>query len=108
MGRWQVVQQSNVTRDHATLASSFYFELRRRWDAIVFNVETADVVRTPDIVVEPRGGDPNALGTDAAVILVEVRSPSSVKTDFVDQQIRLAARDVSLPLAELYRGLSVE
>lgn len=155
----RVVQMANVTRRHSRIVSNVMRAISARLDldvwAVVatdFNVETDTFVRTPDVMVEPAEGDPKALGSDRAIILVEVLSASSVKVDFVDklgeyttlptleaylvvsqdepmcwlwqrqangtfaarsediqgleQGIALAARGITIPLSEIYRGIA--
>lgn len=157
----RVVQMANVTRAHVLIASNVMGLLRQaldlsRWAvyAADFYVESEEFLRIPDVIVEAAGGDLKARSTSAPVLLFEILSPSSVKTDLVDKPaeyarfssletyvvlsqdevvawvwerqadgslppmpaeargreagLALAARGITLPLGEVYRGLAID
>jgi len=77
-----------VSKGHARIVSHFIKALGRLLDPTVWDVVAAEFalevgvqVRFPDVVVEP-AGDEKALKCEAAKLLVEVLSPSSVGRDF--------------------------
>lgn len=157
----RVVQMANVTRAHVLIASNVMGLLRQaldlsRWAVYPadFYVESEEFLRIPDVIVEAAGGDLKARSTSEPVLLFEILSPSSVKTDLVDKPaeyarfasletyvvlsqdevvawlwerqpggafpampaevrgreagLALTTRGISLPLAEVYRGLAIE
>lgn len=78
-----------VSRGHARIVTNFITTLRdlldrNAWNVMAaeFAVEIGEQVRFPDVIVEPTGGDDKALKCEAAKLLVEVLSPSSVGRDF--------------------------
>lgn len=89
----RIVQMANVTRGHAKLVTALVVALSTRLDgdawtvvAAEFGVEGRGFVRFPDVLVEPTGGDARGLRADRAVVIVEVLSPSSVRTDVLDKR----------------------
>lgn len=157
----RVVRRARATRAHALIASNVMMALgslldRSAWSIMAANfyVESEAFLRIPDVIVEAAGGDLKARSTSEPVLLFEILSPSSVKTDLVDKpaeyarfpslgtyvvlsqdevvawvwerqadgafpampaEVRgrdagldLSRRGISLPLAEVYRGLAIE
>lgn len=90
----RIVQMNNVTRGHADLVSDLVYALRTRLDRAIwmvavaeFGVEGRGFVRFPDVLVERRSGDRDRDGRRAdAVVLFEVLSPSTVKTDMIEKR----------------------
>jgi Uma2 family endonuclease len=89
----RIVQMANVTRGHAALVGEIYFALRSRLDRAEWTITTADFgvegrtfIRFPDVLVEPAGGDPRGLRAERAVVIFEVLSPSSVRTDVIEKR----------------------
>ena len=88
----RVVQMSNVTRGHASIAMNIAMALGARLDrdawrivASDFGVENATFLRFPDVLVEPMGGDLAGRRSENAVVLFEVLSPSSVDIDMIEK-----------------------
>jgi Uma2 family endonuclease len=88
----QIQMMTGATRGHLIVTSGFMLALassldRRAWLVGVadFGVRIGEDVRYPDILVEPIGGQRDALLTDAPVLIVEVLSPSSLYIDMRDK-----------------------
>jgi Uma2 family endonuclease len=89
----RVVQMTNVTRAHASIVMNIAFALSSRLDrdkwrivASDFGVQDAGTfVRFPDILVEPLGGDMASRRSDAAALIFEVLSPSSLDIDMIEK-----------------------
>lgn len=101
----RVMQMVNTTRDHGRVVLNILQALVARldpstWEAFVleFGVEMAGSLRYPDVVVEPAGGDGHGRWAERPIILVEVLSGSSAKTDLIDK----VAEYTSLPSLEAY------
>lgn len=155
----RVVQMTNVSRAHARIVTNFIRVFSSlldidRWSVFAndFGVETDDAIRYPDIVVEPFEDDEKGKRSCRPAILVEVLSPSTSGTDFIEKlqeyctfgtlqayivasqdeaivwvwqrdaasgafpakpqeiagrkaAVELTALGLSLPMAELYRGI---
>jgi Uma2 family endonuclease len=88
----------NTTRYHATLSMRFANEFLNQlsWlDFVVtsadFGIKTFNTVRYPDVMVERAGGDGKALATTEPMIIVEVLSPSTRKSDLGQKRIQYQA-----------------
>jgi Uma2 family endonuclease len=88
----------NATFSHARLASRFVFAFMSQLDENDFAVTSADfaiktfnTVRYPDVLVERAGGDGKALATTEPLIIVEVLSPSTRKSDLGQKRIQYQA-----------------
>lgn len=88
----RVAKMANVTKVHARLSTNFLRALSARldldtWSIVMvdLNVEQVTFIRVPEPIVAPLDDEDMALSTDKAVILVEVLSPSTVATEFVDK-----------------------
>lgn len=156
----RVVMQAGVSKNHARLVIGVVTTLCNRLDMDVWAVTASDLaveigdnIRYPDVMVEPRDENGQALSTTNAVILAEVLSPSSIGTDMTvklaeytslasleayivasqdeailwvwqrdagtrtfpskpqgiagrDGALEIANLSITLPLAELYRGIA--
>ena len=85
----KVVQQSQTTKTHARIVAGFMRAFFARLDPTIWSI-TADTiaddrVQLPDLLVERLDADGPPMRALAPVVLVEVMSPSSAKTDFHDQ-----------------------
>ncbi len=88
----RVVQQSRTTKTHARIVAGFMRVLQARLDVDVWSI-TADTIaveygdrnRLPDVLVERLDAGGPAMSARSPVVLVEVMSPSSAKSDFYDK-----------------------
>jgi len=89
-----VEMMSNVTRNHALIATNLLVVLRKALDHAVYDVGSADFgvrspdgIRYPDVYVDKRSAQ--SMGTDLAatapVLVAEVLSPSSLDRDFIEK-----------------------
>ncbi len=83
-----VQQMTGATKAHNRIVSNFIFALGARLDRDIWSitasdlaVEIGDDIRYPDLVVERLDSPGPPLTAEHAVVLLEVLSPSSVKTD---------------------------
>ena len=83
----------NVTRRHSEVCMNIAFALGGTLDRDRFLITVADFavktgysVRSPDVLVEPRGGDGQSLSTTTPTLLVEVLSPSTAGIDFTEKR----------------------
>jgi Uma2 family endonuclease len=86
--RGRIVQQmTGGTETHFRLARRISLLLEPQLDAGVWRVlqdwgvETPETVRYADVVVYPAGGDGRRRWTNAPAVVVEVLSPSTIRTD---------------------------
>jgi Uma2 family endonuclease len=101
----RVVAQDTGTRGHSRIGMAFYDMLRARlsvddWTVHVgqLSVAIGDEVRVADAMVEPGGLPMDEIASEAAVLLVEVTSPSSKGHDHGDKRQLYQ----SLPSLEAY------
>jgi Uma2 family endonuclease len=90
----QVIMMTGGTRWHALVVGNVYDLLRRkldrkRWTVMAdFAVDIGPcTVRYPDLVVENHGEKGTDLISIAPVVVVEVLSPTTTKTDFGDKAV---------------------
>ena len=83
----------NVTRRHSDICINIVLALGRLLDldqhriaSTDFSVRTPFGIRGPDVMVEPREGDPVGLSSDRPCLLVEVLSPSPAGIDFTEKR----------------------
>jgi Uma2 family endonuclease len=88
----------HTTRYHAILSMRFAYEFLNQLPQLEYVVTSADFgiktfnnVRYPDVLVEQAGGDGKALATTEPLIIVEVLSPSTRKTDLGQKRIQYQA-----------------
>ncbi len=106
LARGKVVKMmNNVTRGHAEICTNLIILLGASLDRNAYSVTTADFgvkirrsVRYPDILVEPVNPHKKQRASTTPVLLVEVLSPSSVATDFVEKMPEYTA----LPSLQAY------
>jgi Uma2 family endonuclease len=84
----RVIMQAGGTKRDSWIGANFIRAIGNRispeaWavGATDIAVEIGEDIRYPDVIVERRLDDGTALSTDRPVVLVEVASPSSEKTD---------------------------
>jgi Uma2 family endonuclease len=110
--RGKVVEMMvGATRSHALLVRRLARSLEDRLDVTRYDVVTNDLgvktpdgVRYPDVVVDRAGGSGKDLATTAPVLIAEVLSPSSKRTDLIVK----AADYTGLPSLFSYLVLSQE
>jgi Uma2 family endonuclease len=90
--RGRVVMMVGASRNHGLIVMNLAMLLRaqldpREWEVIAdFGLDAGpDTLRYPDIVVDRAGGGGHDYTATAAVLLVEVLSPSSVAIDLRDK-----------------------
>lgn len=101
----RVVMMTGGTRNHARITSQIAVALSARLDLDRWAVTTADLaveigedVRYPDVLVEARDAEGDALSTTRPILVVEVLSPSSLALD-----LNVKAREyMSLESLECY------
>jgi Uma2 family endonuclease len=82
-----VQQQQGGTRRHFDIAGNFTEAMKRQlsrktWAVLEGRgVETAETIRSPDVVVEPANESPDCISTARPAVVVEVLSPSSTDRD---------------------------
>ena len=106
----QVLVMTGSTKRHQVIVSNTHALLwtridRKRWTVMTeFGLDIGPrTVRYPDIVVDHPGTKDRDLTTKAPVLIVEVLSPSTEKTDFGDkaaEYARFASVDTYLILAQ--------
>jgi Uma2 family endonuclease len=94
----RVVQQAVATKRHGRIVANVLRVLSARLDLDVWSiiaetmgVEPAGRLRLPDLVVERLDAPGSDLRAEEPVLLLEVLSPSSVATDFVDKRAEYLA-----------------
>jgi Uma2 family endonuclease len=107
----RIVQQSRTTKRHSEIVMNIAAALRARLDLDVWAimaetvaVEPLDRTRLPDLLVERRDAPGPPLVATDPVLLVEVLSPSSPDTDFIEKP----AEYVTLPTLATYLVVSQE
>jgi Uma2 family endonuclease len=86
--RGRVIMQAGGSRRHSAIAREFLVTLvsqldRKLWAAFGSDlaIDVGDVIRYPDVFVEPAAADPDGLASPQPVLVVEVLSPSSEERD---------------------------
>jgi Uma2 family endonuclease len=81
-------QMTGGSRNHSIVIGRFSIEIGGKLDRSNWNIcptefaaEIGNSVRFPDLLIEPAGNDGGAFSSNAAVVLIEVRSPASVLQD---------------------------
>jgi Uma2 family endonuclease len=89
----RIVQMNNVTRGHSKLVVGLIVALSSRLDprlwtvaAAEFGVEGADFVRYPDVLVERASDDNKQRRSNEPIVIFEVLSPSTVRTDIIEKR----------------------
>lgn len=100
-----------VSRGHAIVSRNLVSALLRRLDPSqwlvayeAFSVDIGDTIRFPDVVVEPAGGDPKGSEAFNPVLVVEILSPSTTKTDMIRKPVEYG----SIPSVATYLLLSTD
>ena len=84
-----------VTRNHNRITTNFVLSLGARIDLNRFGIRTGDFavetgersIRYADVMVEAEGGDRKGRTADAAIVLIEILSDTSVSTDFKEKLV---------------------
>ena len=107
----RVVMMVYVTRNHARVTKNLVVALAVRLSSDSYEIVSADFavdvgesVRFPDVLVEPRQADGNALAADAPLLIAEVLSPSTEDVDFTDKR----AEYLALPSLQSYLVLAAD
>jgi Uma2 family endonuclease len=105
----RAVMMVKVTRNHAVVTVNLIVALKQRLSADrydiaseAFAVNVGPNVRFPDVLVQPRMADGSALEAKSPVLIAEVLSPSTLRTNFGEKR----AEYLSLPSLDAYLILS--
>jgi len=105
----RAIMMVRVTRNHSQATGNLVSILKRNLDADRYDVATdgfaigiGDSLRVPDVIVEPRQVDGNALEAKAPILIVEVLSPGTLHVDFGEKRQEY----LSLPTLDTYLVVS--
>jgi Uma2 family endonuclease len=98
-----------VSRGHTIVSRNAVAALLRRLEASrwhvafeAFSVEIGEIIRFPDVVVEPAGADPKGHGAIDPVLIIEILSPTTTATDMIEKPVEYGA----LPSVGVYLVLA--